>query len=135
MEAAIANSLLACAPWSEETCRMPTTQYKWKMRSLVPLWRARAMAIILSFVCSVIASCSMHPHDRGGSSPATRRATRAAEPQFTPLFPNQSPLNDWSVRFWSDIAKPAPHSAWGLRDGILQCTQDRGSWAVHQAEY
>src|SRR5947209_10155745 len=88
--------------------------------------------LILLLFPGLALACAEH---RAASKDPAMKPTATA-PQFKPLFPDSAALTkDWSVRLWSDIAQPAPDSAWELRDGILQCAKDRGSWLISNAEY
>lgn len=58
------------------------------------------------------------------------------EEEFVPLFPKDGVVQDWLVRSWSDVNKPAdPKTTWVVKDGILQGGEPRGSWLLSKREY
>jgi hypothetical protein len=55
---------------------------------------------------------------------------------FVPLFPKDGVVQDWLIRSWSDVNKPAdPRTVWVVKDGILQGGEPRGSWLLSKQEY
>lgn len=60
----------------------------------------------------------------------------AAEPEFTPLFPENGAPKGWLVRHWADVSKPAEGSpAWTVSNGTLTSSGDRGCWFLSEKEY
>jgi hypothetical protein len=60
----------------------------------------------------------------------------AAEPEFTPLFPENGVPKGWQVRHWADVSKPAEGSpAWTVSNGTLTSSGDRGCWFLSEKEY
>jgi hypothetical protein len=58
------------------------------------------------------------------------------EEGFVPLFPKDGVVQDWLVRSWSDVNKPAdPRTVWVVKDGILHGGEPRGSWLLSKQQY
>ncbi len=66
--------------------------------------------------------------------PASGQDDRAGE--AVPLFSEDGAPQDWSVRQWNDISKPAgSEGSWVVRDGVLHGGEPRGTWLVSAREY
>lgn len=59
----------------------------------------------------------------------------AAGDGLQPLFPTDGVPKGWLVREWNDLAKPAKGVNWVVKDGVLQASQQRGTWLVSEKEY
>lgn len=61
---------------------------------------------------------------------------RAAEPEFTPLFPEDGAPRGWLVRHWADVKDEPPQpSPWLVKDGVLHGSEPRGTWLLSEREY
>jgi hypothetical protein len=55
---------------------------------------------------------------------------------FVALFPDESALENWTVRRWDDISEPVDENVrWTLKDGVLHGCEPRGAWLVSNDEY
>lgn len=62
--------------------------------------------------------------------------TRAAEPAWVPLFPEDGAPKGWLVRHWADIAKPPGQPAeWQVVNGVLHGGVPRGNWLISERDY
>jgi hypothetical protein len=60
---------------------------------------------------------------------------RAAEPEWTPLFPEDGVPKGWLVRAWNDVRNPAQgNPVWKVEGGVLRGS-GRGSWLLSEKEY
>ncbi|MBM4028376.1 MAG: DUF1080 domain-containing protein [Planctomycetes bacterium] len=58
------------------------------------------------------------------------------EEGFVLLFPKDGVVQDWLVRSWSDVNKPADsRTTWVVQDGILHGGEPRGSWLLSKQQY
>jgi len=58
------------------------------------------------------------------------------EEGFVKLFPRDGVVQDWLVRPWDDVNKPAdPAVKWIVKDGILNGGEPRGTWLLSKQEY
>ena len=58
------------------------------------------------------------------------------EEGFVRLFPRDGVVQDWLVRPWDDVNKPAdPAVKWIVKDGILNGGEPRGTWLLSKQEY
>ena len=52
------------------------------------------------------------------------------------LFPEDGIPQDWTVRRWNDVKLPAPAGVnWVVKDGILHCSEPRGTWLISEKQY
>lgn len=55
---------------------------------------------------------------------------------FVPLFPKDGVPAGWLVREWSDLAKRPPAGVdWMVKNGVLEASQQRGTWLVSERNY
>ena len=59
------------------------------------------------------------------------------QPKAKALFPDKGKPKGWHAGLWSDVSQQAPQGTeWTVDDeGVLHCTNERGSWLVSDAEY
>lgn len=61
---------------------------------------------------------------------------QTAEESFTPLFPDEAALADWTVTEWNDVSKPAEAGIhWTVVDGVLHGSATRGTWLISKRDY
>lgn len=55
---------------------------------------------------------------------------------FAPLFPKDGSPQNWLVRRWNDVSKPADAGVkWLVKDGILHGSPSRGTWLISENQY
>jgi len=83
--------------------------------------RVLAVAVALLGVTVVISAAEQRGMQEGG---------------FVLLFPKDGVVQDWLVRSWSDVNKPADsRTTWVVQDGILHGGEPRGSWLLSKQQY
>lgn len=65
------------------------------------------------------------------AGPGSRIADPRHQDGMVALFPDEGVVRGWSVRHWSDVAKPPPQGAvWKVENGVLHGSTVRGTWLV-----
>jgi hypothetical protein len=71
-----------------------------------------------------------------GVAPTAIRLSAADSDGFVPLFPTNGIPQDWTVRAWDDVSRPAATgTVWKVEAGILHGSDPRGTWLMSTQEY